>query len=44
MGWANKIERKNVANVHLYNKCAVAKFGAADASILSQILELQGFF
>jgi hypothetical protein len=31
-------------SVHLYNKCVVAEFGAAAASILLQNLELQGFF
>jgi hypothetical protein len=29
---------------YLYNKCVVAELGAAAASILSQNLELQGFF
>ena len=31
-------------SVHLYNKCVVAEFGAAAASILLQNLEPQGFF
>ncbi len=34
----------NYGKKYLYNKCVVTKLGAAAASILSQNMELQGFF